>query len=728
MTDSERLYSYACSLAFAAFGFAVAIASQPLWTRPAPSGQVPGYMRTHGLDARGPFWFTVTLVVLPLIVAFATRRLSAILSESDAQPWARMTCWAACAASIWLAVISPDVAYVIAPVVLFVPLAFILRRFDARFSSDDVVLLPAFIVTFFALLDLTDADGRLLLIASAFVLFAMRLALSRKTNAFAFTPLGIIPEATLLFGHRAWLNVLALAIVFVTPWIGRGSKKVLTFVAYPAFVYFLPLACSLWASEGVLRVSFFEAGHSVLRASDMMHGARPYRETVPMHGFIEDGALDYVLMRFGARTAGSVMKGHELASQLNAPAMYAVTTAAAASPAAGLLAVLFANGGSSLRCAFALFAVALMVAAYRRESFVLLRRAAVLTVVACLTSLDFGAYAVLALIVTAILMTPRRSAFKAIGAGIAIAAAPVVLLFAIFGILTAAISRTLALGSLAPGSSSGFFMAPKLLHDLRYFPDVLYAFLQRPSMAIGVWIAAVLILAIGLAMNVPRNYAPLVILAAFVAATGLSYAERRHLYPIENGGYPMVFAATALLLRDRRQAARVCGIVAAAILFVAAGITPNIAVMSSVRRQRGTTDTNVTEVREIHRARGILMDKPDAEYLTTLNNYFSQNLGPTETFFDFTNHGLIYYLLDRRCPVPMNEVAAYETASGQREVIRCLEQQREVTYALIPASYDRYEMDAVPNRERAPLVWAYLQEHFQPAFEQGAVVVWKRIE
>lgn len=723
MSDSERVYSYACSLAFAAFGFAVAIASQPLWTRPARAGQVPGYMLSHGLDARGPFWFTVTLVVLPLIAAAATRRVSAILGQADTQPWARMTCWAACAASVWLALISPDVLYVVAPVVLFVPVAFVLRRFEARFSSDDVVLLPALIVVYLALLDLTEADGRLLLIAAIWLLFVLRLFRSN----FVFAPLGIIPEATLLFGHRAWLNVLALAIVFVPPWFVRnGSKRVLTFVAYPAFVYFLPLAASLWAAEGAMRISFFEAGHSVLRASDMTHGARPYRDTVPMHGFIEDGTLDYVLMRFGARTAGSVMKGHELASQLNAPAMYAVTTAAAGSPAAGLLAVLFANCGSSLRCAVALFAVALMIVAFRRESFVLLRRAAGLTVLACLTSLDFGAYAVLALIVTAILMTPRRSAFKAIGTGIAIAAAPVVLLFAIFGILAAAISRTLALGSLAPGSSIGFFAAPQLLHDLRYFPDVLYGFLQRPSMAIGVWIAAVLILAVGLTTKAPRTYAPLVILAAFVAATSLSYAERRHLYPIENGGYPMIFAATALLLRDRRQAARVCGIVAAAVLFVAAGITPNIAVMSSVRRQRGTNDPNVTEVREIHRARGILMDKPDAEYLTTVNNYFSQNLGPTETFFDFTNHGLIYYLLDRRCPVPMNEVAAYETAYGQREVIQRLEQQHEVTYALIPASYDRYEMDGVPNRDRAPLVWAYLQQHFHPAFEQGAVIVWKR--
>jgi hypothetical protein len=630
---------------------------------------------------------------------------------------------------VWVAVISPDILYVIAPVLLFVSVAFVMRDYDATFTTDDVALLPALIVVFLALLDLTEADGRLLLIASAWLLFVIRLLLAKRVRPFAFAPLGIVPEATVLFGHRAWLSVLALLIVFVPPLIVRnGSKRLLTFVAYPAFVYFLPLAASLWAAEGALRISFFEAGHSVVRASDMMHGARPYRDTVPMHGFIEDGALDYLLMRFGARTAGSVMKGHELASQLNAPAMYAVTAAASGSPAAGLLCVLFANCGSSLRCAIALFAVALMVLAYRRESFVLLRRAAAVTVLACLTSLDFGVYALLALVVTAILMTPRRAAFKSVGIGIAIGAAPIVILFAIFGILPAAVSRTLALGPLAPASAIGFFEAPKLLHDLRYFPDVVYAFLNRPSLAIGVWIAAVLVLAIGLSAKAPRRYAPLVILAAFVAATGLSYAERHHLYPIENGGYPMIFAATALLLRDRRQAARVCGFVAAAVLLIAAGITPNIAVMSSVRRQRGTTDQNVVEVRQIHRARGLLIDKPDADYLTTVDRYFSQNLGPTETFFDFTNHGLLYFLLDRRCPVPMNEVAAYETPSGQREVIRRLDAQREVTFALIPAAYDRYEMDGIPNRDRAPLVWAYLQEHFRPAYEAGQVVLWRRVQ
>jgi hypothetical protein len=248
------------------------------------------------------------------------------------------------------------------------------------------------------------------------------------------------------------------------------------------------------------------------------------------------------------------------------------------------------------------------------------------------------------------------------------------------------------------------------------------AFLQRPSMAVGVWIAAVLVLAVGVATRVPPRVAPLVILAVFVAATGLSYAERHHLYGIENGGYPLLFAGVALLMSDRRVSARVAGRVAAIILLIITGITANIAVFSSVRRQQQIEDTSVTQLG------GALFDKHDAEYITTLRTYFAQNLGPSETFFDFTNRGLLFYLLDRRCPVPLNEVAEYESPAAQREVIDHLEKQPEVRYAIIPPPNDPFTIDGVPNSDRAPLVWAYVQQHFRPAFEQGQVVVWKRVD
>lgn len=715
MTESERVYFYACNLAFAGFGFAVAMATQPMWTRSAPASQVPGYMRAHALDARGPFWLTITLVVLPLIVAVATRRVSAMLSRDETQAWARVTTWVACAASVWLAVIAPDILYVIAPVVLFVPIAVFFRSRVMAFTTDDVALLPALLVVYFALLDLTDADGRLLLIAAVWLLFVVRFFRSN----WAFAPLGIIPEARLLFGRHVVLDLLALCIVFVPL---RGSKRVLTSIAYPAFVYFLPLACSLWAAEGLPRINFFERGQSLLQASNMMHGARAYRDTVPLHGLLEDGGLDFLAMRFGgAHDIGAVVTVHDLVGQLNAPAAYAMTAAVSGSPAAALLAVLFLNCPTSLRCVFAIFAVAIMVTAYRRQSPRLLGYAAAVVVIACLTSVDFGVYSLFALIVTALLMTPRARAFAAAGIGILAAAIPVTLLFAALGILRSAVTRTLALPRLAPAYNLGFFAAPKALADLRFFPDVLLAFLQRPSMAIGVWIVAVLVLAVGTSTRIPPRLAPLTILAVFVAATGLSYAERHHLYAIENGGYPLLFAGVALLLSDRRGGARVIGRVAAIVLLITTGITANVAVFSAVRRQQHVEDVSVTEIG------GALFDKRDAEYVTKLRNYFAQNLGPSETFFDFTNRGLLFYLLDRRCPVPLNEVAAYESPAAQREVIDRIEKQPEVRYALIPPPNDGFTIDGVPSSERAPLVWAYLQQHFRPAFADGAVVVWKRM-
>ena len=714
MTESERVYFYACNLAFAAFGFAVAMATQPFWTRAAKASQVPGYMQAHGLDARGPFWFTVTLVVLPLIVAVATRRLSEILGS--AQPWARVTTWAACAGSVWLAVISPDLAYVVAPVVLFVPIAVVFRNFDAAYTIDDVALLPALLVVYLALLDLTDADGRLLLILSVLLLFILRFF---RTN-FAFAPLGIIPEARLLFGRHVVLDILALLIVLVPL---RGSKRVLTWIAYPAFVYFFPLACSLWAAEGVPRINVFERGQSLLHASNMMHGARAYRDTVPTHGLLEDGGLDFLFMRYaGAHSVGKIVASHDLIAQLNAPAMYAMTAAASASPATALLAVLFVNCPQSFRCAFALLALAVMITAYRRQSPRLLGYASAIAAFACLVSVDFGVYSLFALFVTALLVRPRGRAFVSAAIGIFATAVPVALLFAVLGILPSAITRTLALTHLAPAYNLGFFAAPKAMADLRFFPDVLLAFLQRPSMAVGVWIAAVLVLAVGVSTRMAPRLVPLVILAVFVAATGLSYAERHHLYGIENGGYPLLFAGIALLMSDYRASARVVGRIAAVVLLITTGITANIAVFSSVRRQQQVEDTSVTQLG------GALFDKRDAEYVTTLRTYFAQNLGPSETFFDFTNRGLLFYLLDRRCPVPINEVAAYESPAAQREVIDHLEKQPEVRYALIPPPNDPFMIDGVPNSERAPLVWAYVQQHFRPCFEQGRVVVWKRVD
>jgi len=50
-----------------------------------------------------------------------------------------------------------------------------------------------------------------------------------------------------------------------------------------------------------------------------------------------------------------------------------------------------------------------------------------------------------------------------------------------------------------------------------------------------------------------------------------------------------------------------------------------------------------------------------------------------------------------------------------------------VRAAIVPLpENDQSGVDLVGNDVRAPLVWKYLQEHFEPDFQEGAVVIWKR--
>ncbi len=89
----------------------------------------------------------------------------------------------------------------------------------------------------------------------------------------------------------------------------------------------------------------------------------------------------------------------------------------------------------------------------------------------------------------------------------------------------------------------------------------------------------------------------------------------------------------------------------------------------------------------------------------SVKKFIDQNLRTDETFFDFTNRGILYFLFNRDCPIRQGEVALYQSEQRRREVIAAIE---------------------CNPRVRAALVWAYLQQHVQPLFEEGSVVFWVR--
>ena len=71
-------------------------------------------------------------------------------------------------------------------------------------------------------------------------------------------------------------------------------------------------------------------------------------------------------------------------------------------------------------------------------------------------------------------------------------------------------------------------------------------------------------------------------------------------------------------------------------------------------------------------------------------------------------------------------MANYQTVSGQREVIDSIERNRQIRAALIAFPGSNANVTGIPNSKRAPLVWAYLQQHFKPAFTEDGVIFWRR--
>jgi len=125
------------------------------------------------------------------------------------------------------------------------------------------------------------------------------------------------------------------------------------------------------------------------------------------------------------------------------------------------------------------------------------------------------------------------------------------------------------------------------------------------------------------------------------------------------------------------------------------------------------------------RARGGWFEPDNARKLTAAQAFIDRALKPNETFFDFANMPILYYLFDRRCPVRQPEVPFYESETLQREVIARLDGDPTVRAALVQFPNQGFvAIDGVPNAIRAPLVAQYLREHFAPAYASDGVVFW----
>jgi hypothetical protein len=739
----------------ATYGLAVAISLQPLIARPAPAAQMPGAAAAAGIDARASFIFIAACVLLPiassLALSFPLRRLL----EPGVRQWAVTAAGAALVSSLWVALIDQNLLWTAIPPLLVAGAAVGMRRHRARFSRRDAILLPVVAAVFLALFDLLP---RLVfhqhLVLAALLVLALRLALAaiggrrmHVANCFAAAPLALALQSH--FNgyeqrHNGW-PVLAVALVtpmalrLLLPDTPRSRRRIRLFIgwfAYPVAALMYVSAVSPLAAEGKPHADLFENAHHLTPGNELRRGELPYRDIIPAHGLIADGLLDALILGAGEPEVGRVLEARGVIGSFTAIAVYALGAALTGSPDFGILtfflAVFTGAATGGVRALPALCTLAVLVAAVRKRRAGRFAAAGAGTVVAALTSLDFGAYTLIALIV-AILRVRRRAAWAAAAAGFGGAALVAAIMFAWWGLLDDVLRFTFVEVAALGAVYALPFTIPPSLQGGRFFPDVIAAVFDPVGFLWVIWIAGVIALAVlltrrrgGADSHRAAVRESIIVLLVWMAAAAISYAERHHYY--FHFIVPAIVAGAAYLLVKLRTLA--AGLGAAAIVLIAiiaARPTHDLIVLSMLRRAHGPLSPEMVEVRDIPRAGGALYRRRDAEVINIAGSFINRTLAAGETFFDFTNRGALYFLLDRDVPIRQVEVAFYESEAAQREVIAAIRANPRVRLALVPAAGDAaVNVDGVPNETRAPLVWDYLRSNFTPIHEERGVVFWQR--
>lgn len=713
------------SAAFALWGLAIVISLITLFRQPAPPEQTMGLTKVSNIDAHGPMRWMFALMLLPVLVPLILRPLVRFLTVA----WARNAIVAASLATLWLVTVKQSWVVAVVPFATVLAIALAVRR-PMRFTRRDFVLVPVFLTTLIALVDIFPKTSIFDLVPyAALLVLALRIAVAFVPSplppalAFLAAPLGLVLQTGFFARDERYFGWHALALVVITPFVlrlllrnRRRAVLVLTFVVYPLALYAYWNAMSRTTAEGKPKANYFEDGHALLPASEYLRGERAYRDILPAHGLLEDGFFDYLVFQTGDVTIGRALKAREVTGTLMAVAVYFLAWAVIGSAEGALLAVflsiMMGVFTPTLRMLPAIATLALIAGAVRWRRPRWMGYAAFGCVVCGITSLDFAAYTFAVFLIA---LVRNRTALRPAALGLAAGVIPLFLAFAFLGILDDFFTGTFVeVLSVGPAYTLGFFVPPEALQARRFFPEVLSLVLERRVFEYLFWPAMAVFAGVTVTRRWPRRFEPMVLIAVWGVLTGISYAERFHIY----------FGLIAALL-IAAWIARTRSLVLLAAAVVLANPTTHLAVVGINRVTRGP-EPEWVEVRDVPRARGVYWHTRDAAAIASVKKYLSLSLKPDETFLDFANSGILYFLFRRDCPIRQYEVAFFQSEEAQREVIRRLEENPKIRAVLVTRTPAGKNIVDVPNAWRAPLVQHYIETNFEPDFEEGEIAFWRR--
>jgi hypothetical protein len=692
--------------ATAVFGFSVAIAIAPKLQMRARPGELLSALTKAGYSPRGIVLQLICAVLLTALFAILGARVTRLLTGYR---WAEVSyCCAMLAAPLTLMHYGNW-----RHMALFAILAAVIvarRRHDPQFGRGDAILVPVFLSCCIAFVDMHFGGTPVAEVSRAAVaVFAIRLFV-RSSDAFLATPLALLAQAG--WFQRVPSGVIAAIVLLVvplvldrlklpdsTPWFRR-------LVIYPLIAFLYPIA--VVQTPPPFMIDFFEDGHSIPIATEMLHGERPYRDIIPMHGLITDGGLDWAALSMRHGSLRAVLTWRFVAGSLSSVAMYLLILAATGSANVALLGIFLAFTMESgymiwLRPSGALLTLAAVVAATRLRSRRWFVAAGALLAISWLISVDFALYST----IVAFFAAFRSRKLVPLLIGIAAAALPILAIFAILGFATDFLRFTFVE---LPATHGVYFVQPIALPECLRSPAILQHLSSDECIQAFTWIVA-LIGSCAFFATAPlrgrRSDAPWLIGIWIVVATA-SWAERGNAY-FFIAGVPFIVAMLFVLAKHARTAAT---ILTAAVILLCQPLRHVITVIPELH-------SNKVQARPLFAPR---IEKS----LVALRRSMAM-LGAGDTWVDFSNSALAYPLLGRECPLRQVEVPYYETDAAQREVIGRIEHNPHIRAALLHFEGSNADIDGISNIYRAPLVFAYLKTHFEPSFDEDGILVWRRI-
>ncbi len=531
----------------------------------------------------------------------------------------------------------------------------------------------------------------------------------------------------------ALLAAALLSFFLLSLWPGKAAVPK---AALPAALLLFVAVCG-WR---ILRVPVapiepFEDGQSLAFAQSYLHGARPYGDTSPLHGWGADGGLDAFVFRiFGPSL--QVFQVRQAAGATMAFALLAVFSASALGLGWGSLAFLLALSLCPLpserqMLAFAALGSLVWSARSRRTGFALV--AGVLTALEILHSLEFGLF-VLAGGASGLLLLPvlesgfrqpgpaLRSGLRQCGAfllGAGLGGFPFLLLLAANGGLGAFFR--ISFQELPRWVNAAWGLPAPPLWRLLTTTKTVEGWMRLAAGETQPWFALLALLAIAAVTILLRSVSgrfDAVDRAAWISFAVAAFSIRSILgrpdaaHVARYGVFVGLPSAWLLLRAARAPQARAALLLGASIL-VFVRLHPVLALDSMVSWVEGAARRDRASTGEpAPRSGGALLPADQAAGLIALKRHLDAHLRPGETFFDFNNQPALYFVMDRMLPIRYHTVAQYETAEKQREVIADLEKTRPPIAILPSGMYGG--LDGISVMDRAPEVDRYLVANYEP--------------